>query len=286
MSRHVLITGASSGIGRELARQFARDSGSLTLVARRGDLLRELAAEVDCSVTVLEQDLRRTRSSIESLTAALQDAPPIDLLINNAGVAPILPYPEMSAEHEQAVLNVDLRTPIELVRAVLPSMIARGSGAIVNITSIAALLPTPYMSVYNAAKAGLAAFSESLRTELGRRGVRVLTVYPGVIDTPLAAAGYAAHGHARIVTSLPTGTTSELAKRIRRALERGSKRLIYPVPYKIAWWLPWLARPLLARAVPPPVEPTPTDPETPLGYTRGRPTPGGRNRTAGRQNDE
>jgi short-subunit dehydrogenase len=131
-------------------------------------------------------------------------------------------------------------------------MLERKAGCLVNVASLAALAPTPYMIAYNASKSGLAAASEALRHELRGTGVHVLTVYPGPVHTPMADASYARYterGGAQ-ANLLPTGTPEALARRIVGAVERRRARLVYPSIYQLAAWFPGTARWVAGRLAP------------------------------------
>jgi short-subunit dehydrogenase len=178
------------------------------------------------------------------------------VLVNNAGVQIIEPLETMDVLRGEELLRLDVHTPMRLTRAVLPGMLARRSGCIVDIASMAAVTPTPGMYYYNAAKAALAAASEGLRAELRATGVHVLTVYPGPVDTELAQRGFERYEPSLATTWLPVGTAPELARLVRRAVIKKSARLTYPRSYVIAQWFPTLARwftgrfsPALRRAV-------------------------------------
>jgi short-subunit dehydrogenase len=141
-------------------------------------------------------------------------------------------------------------------------MLARQSGGIVNVASMAAIAPTPGMMFYNAAKGGLAAASEALRGEVRKRGVRVLTVYPGPVTSAMEAAGRAAFADDAGLRSIPTGDPDELARLCARALERGSARVIYPRVYGLARNFPNLTR-WVTDAFTPPLKALPApQPET------------------------
>jgi short-subunit dehydrogenase len=157
------------------------------------------------------------------------------------------------------LIHLNLVTPMLTTRHLLPAMIARRSGTIVDIASLAALAPQPLFTWYGASKAGLAAFSESLRGEIHGTGVHVVTVYPGPVTTPMADINYAAVGGRKgIIGALPEGRADELARRVRRAIERRSNRVIYPRAYHAARWFPWLAR-WLVDAIARRVQPTLTE---------------------------
>ncbi|MGZ6143653.1 MAG: SDR family NAD(P)-dependent oxidoreductase [Myxococcales bacterium] len=250
---HIAITGASSGIGAALARELGQPETQLTLVARRRELLEEVAGplrEKGARCRLVQHDLSRPAQAAGWIAGAEQELGPIDVLINNAGALLVAPTAEIDVERAEATLLLDLLTPLRLIRAVLPAMVARRSGCIVNIASMAALAPTPGMTWYNAAKGGLAAASESLGGELRKTGVHVVTVYPGVVDTALARAGVGAY-EGRLTALIPKGDAATLARLVRRAVEKRQERVIYPLlPYALARWFPGSTRFLLDHFTP------------------------------------
>ena len=179
---HVAITGASSGIGEALAREFSNAGASISLIARRKDLLDQIAASLTTPHFVKSVDLIDYENAASWIPEAENQLGPIDILINNAGMQVVAPAEETPATQGEDVLKLNLLTPLRLTRTVLPPMIARGSGTIVDIASLAAIAPTPGMHHYNAAKGGIAAASEALRGELRGTGVHIVTVYPGPRD--------------------------------------------------------------------------------------------------------
>lgn len=248
---HVAITGASAGIGEALAREMAAAGAELTLVARRRELLEKIAAEVGVRTHLVEHDLSVPARCAEWLEPAQAALGPIDVLVNNAGVQIIGATASADLDRMEALLAINLHTPLRLTRAVLPAMLARKSGTIVDISSLAALAPTPGMTWYNASKAGLAAASEGLRGELRGTGVHVVTVYPGPVDTAMGAAGYRAYQKSLALSLSPQGTAPALARKVRRAIERRRDRVIYPASYAVVRRMPALTRWFLDRFTPP-----------------------------------
>lgn len=248
---HIVITGASSGIGASYARAFAAAGHTLTLVARRKDLLVELARSLPVKTHVVAHDLSDLGQATSFLPAAEDALGPIDVLVNNAGVQIVGPTATVDVEAGEKLLDVDLAAPLRLTRAVLPGMLARKRGTIVDVASMAALAPTPGMFYYNAAKAGLAAASEALRGELRGTGVHVVTVYPGVIaSTAMAQAAMATYGESKLLSKLPVGTEEELARRTLSAIENEHARVIYPGSGKLARWFPGTTRWFMDRMTP------------------------------------
>jgi short-subunit dehydrogenase len=147
-------------------------------------------------------------------------------------------------------MQVNLLAPIEIARAMVPRMLARGSGVLVNVSSVAAIVPPSGMTWYAAPKAGLAAFSEALRAELLGTGVHVLTVYPGPIDNGAPQANYDLYGRDSVAGRLPVGMAAGLARQTRQAVERRRARLIYPRFYALSRWFGPVARWLVDRSTP------------------------------------
>ena len=249
---HAVVTGASSGIGEAIARALAARGYALTLVARRAELLDGLKASLGVPVQVFARDLSDFERAAEFLAPAEATFGPVDVLVNNAGVQYLGIFADFDPAQGEHLLRLNLFTPLRLTRAVLPGMIGRGRGAIVDIASLAAIAPTPYMTYYNASKAGLAAASESLRAEVAGSGVHVVTVYPGPVDTAMGQAGYAAYGDSLAVKATPMGTPEIMAQQVIEALDNRIDRLIYPKAYWPARWFPGTTRWFLDRFTPRP----------------------------------
>ena len=248
---HVAITGASSGIGAALAREFSAHGHAVTLVARRADLLQQVAASLPGETHVAVADLADVSRATSFLPGAEAALGPIDVLINNAGVQIVGPTSEVSPESGEQLLAVDLLAPLRLTHAVLPAMLARASGTIVDVASMAALAPTPGMTHYNAAKAGLAAASEALRGELRGSGVHVVTVYPGIIaSTDMARAALAKYEPSKMLAAFPRGTEETLASLVHRAVVRKQARVIYPRSGALSRWFPGATRWFVDRFTP------------------------------------
>ena len=240
--KHVVVTGASSGIGAAMVKDLVGAGARVSLVARRKDLLEALAKEAGGECAVIERDLADSPTATECLAQAERALGPIDVLVNNAGMENTGPTAESSVENAVKLLHLNLHTPLLLTRALLPGLLERG-GTVVNVASVSGLTPPPTQAWYGASKAGLAAFSEALRGELRQSRVNVVTVYPGPVTTPMADAAYAAFGGRKgLVGALPEGKPEVLAERIRYAIERGRGRIVYPRFYALARIFPWLVR--------------------------------------------
>jgi short-subunit dehydrogenase len=248
---HVAVTGASAGIGEALVRAWAARGASVTLIARRNDRLEQIAREVSGKTYVHAADLRSPESATAWIAPAEEALGPIDVLVNNAGVQHVEPTEKAAPENGEELLRLNVLTPMRLTLAVLPGMLARRSGTIVDIASMAALTPMPGMYYYNAAKGGLAVASEGLRGELYGTGVHVVTVYPGPVDTDLGRAGYAKYEPTLAVRLSPQGTCEGLARLVIRAVERRRARVIYPRLYAVTLLFPQLSRWVTGRFSPP-----------------------------------
>ncbi|MGW0363922.1 SDR family NAD(P)-dependent oxidoreductase [Streptomyces sp. NPDC002990] len=180
----VLITGASTGLGAAFARGFAAKGCDLVLVARDEDRLASLAAELgrefEAAAEVLAADLLDPRGCASVAERLADRARPVDVLVNNAGFGLAAPFPYSPVEDEERMLDLLVKVPLRLTHAALPGLRERRRGAVVNVSSVAGLLPT---GTYGAAKAWITAFSESLRVDMEPYGVRVLAVVPGFTRT-------------------------------------------------------------------------------------------------------
>lgn len=184
----ILVTGASDGIGAVYADRFARRGANLILVARRADKLTDLAnrlrAETGVAVEVIAADLANADDLVLIETRLREDAT-ITGLINNAGVAGETSIVEADPAHLTGMIDLNILAVTRLAAAIAPRLAEKGSGTIVNITSITALMPDGFTAVYPASKAYVLAFTEALQVELGARGVRIQAVLPGITRTPI-----------------------------------------------------------------------------------------------------
>jgi short-subunit dehydrogenase len=249
---HVVITGASSGIGEALSREYLRRGASVTLVARRKRLLEEIAKEHPERCHVVEADLAAYEYAdgwVDGAVAALGE---VDVLVNNAGVQIVKGTVDTTWDEGERQIRLNTLSPFKLTKRVLPGMIARGRGTIVDISSSAALAPTPGMYFYSASKAALGAASECLRGELRGTGVHVVTVYPGPVDTAMNTSGRAAYEETWAVkTFTPTGDPAVLARKIANAVASRRARIIYPAFYGLTRHFPNLTRFVMDRMTPP-----------------------------------
>lgn len=183
-----LITGASAGIGREFARQLADRATSLVLVARRQERLEELRDELRKQNPALNVHIRTTDLSDDRAVTELYDSLErenlsIDLLINNAGLGDLGPFATSEVQRVKEMMAVNVTALTLLTRSLLPGMIARKRGAILNVSSSAGFLPIAGFAVYAATKAYVTSFSEAIRSELRGTGVTVSSLCPGPVYT-------------------------------------------------------------------------------------------------------
>ena len=182
-----LVTGASTGIGYELARLFARNGYDLVLVARTAAPLEKVAAELEslagAKVRVLAQDLSRPNAPVEIFDELQRLGVQVDVLVNNAGFGTHGPFATIDAAANVELLQVNIISLTHLTRLFLPGMIARRAGKIMNVASMAAFLPGPFMATYYASKAYVLHFSEALSSELRGSGVTVTALCPGPVNT-------------------------------------------------------------------------------------------------------
>lgn len=193
----VLITGASSGIGEACARQFAREGCALILAARRKDRINSLAAELEAAHGVrtltLELDVR-SRNAVEAAIADLPDAwSAITILVNNAGLSRGLSkLQEAQVEDWEEMIDTNVKGLLYVSRAVVPGMVERKHGHVMNISSIAAHQTYPGGNVYCGSKAAVRAITEGLKMDLLGTGVRVCSIAPGMVETEFSVVRF--HG--------------------------------------------------------------------------------------------
>jgi short-subunit dehydrogenase len=187
MENVALITGASSGIGKELAKIHAANGGDLVLVARREKELTELKnsleSEYKVSIVIIPKDLSDTNTPAEIFTETEKLGIQVEYLINNAGFGGHGFFHEREMEKDLAMVNVNITSLMLLTRLYLPGMIERKKGKILNVSSTASFLPGPLQAVYYASKAFVTSFSQALAEELNGTGVTVTALCPGPVAT-------------------------------------------------------------------------------------------------------
>jgi NAD(P)-dependent dehydrogenase (short-subunit alcohol dehydrogenase family) len=183
------VTGSSTGIGEATALHFARLGDTVYATMRTpdgsGDTLRVASQLEGLDLTLLELDVNDHRSVTRAVGAALERSQRIDLLVNNAGIGSLTSVEAVPMEDAKAVFETNVFGALRTIQAVLPGMRSRGSGTIVNVTSIAGRLVSGGHGVYSASKYALEALSEALAIETGKHGLRVIIIEPGFISTPI-----------------------------------------------------------------------------------------------------
>jgi short-subunit dehydrogenase len=241
--QRALITGAASGIGRSTALELARRGYTVGLVDIDGAGLATLAEEVRSAggeAHTFQADLA-SPEAIEMLARDVVGAlGRVDLLLNNVGVAVVAPLLEISEEDWDWILNINLRAAVRLTRALLPGMIARGSGQVAFTASMAGLIGAPGMLAYSTTKFALVGFAEALRLDVIDQGIDVTVVCPGYVRTNLhRATRYKNDGFSRLLDAPPSwyGVSSERAAyKIVNAIAARRPLLVFGVE-KFGWWL-------------------------------------------------
>ncbi|GBD55732.1 SDR family NAD(P)-dependent oxidoreductase [Gluconobacter wancherniae] len=227
--RHILITGASSGIGAALARYYARPGNHLTLWGRNTERLEKCAQEArrkGAAVTILALDLCDTQAALSAFIAA-DDARAVDMLILGAGLGDIRPVGALAekAEDVLAISLVNFTTPVTLASEAAGRMAARKKGWIGLIGSVAAFHDLPVATAYSGSKAGLARFSTALHAAMTPHDVKVTLISPGYVDTAMSQ---------RLEGARPFLVSAEKAARlIANAMEKGRAHLLFPWPFQL-----------------------------------------------------
>ena len=243
--RTAVVTGASSGIGDQLARELARRDHHVTLVARSADKLQQLADELHANGTpadVLAADLsdRAARAGLLGRITELGRTP--DILINNAGLSTLGPVSAADPKAEMNMLEVDVVAVADLCSRFLPGMVERGRGAVLNVASTAAFQPLPGQAGYGAAKAFVLSYTQSLRGELRGSGVTATVLCPGPVDTGFGAtAGFSKQDADDALPSFLWETAEAVARCGIDALDRGRMVAIPGVANRVAARLSWLS---------------------------------------------
>jgi deazaflavin-dependent oxidoreductase (nitroreductase family) len=270
-----VVTGASSGIGRELARRAAHDGYDLVVVARRGDRLVELATELSAtaSVTPVVADLATTEG-VDALLTVLGDRQ-VEILVDNAGVGGRGRFAvERDLQADLDMVALDVTAVVRLTGALLPGMLDRGHGRILIVGSIAGYLPGPGQAVYHASKAFVRAFGLALAEETRETGVHVTVLSPGPVATEFAAAAGYPEGEVHASPLMPMVPATDVARVGWEALMAGRPEVIPDLSTRIGLqalrFLPWR---LVARSAGPSRQagtprwlPRPQDYSAPVAY--------------------
>jgi len=233
-----LVTGASSGIGRATAVRLVREGARVIVHGRDRKSLEEVAARTAASVVVadLADSSEVERAAAESLGVAGR----VDILVNNAGEGWAGPFAEINPLRAELLVRTNLIAPIRLTRALLPPMLERRNGHVVNVASIAGHVGVREEAVYSATKAGLIAFNESLRYEVAGSGVGVTVVSPGVVRT----AFFERQGHPYDRSFPRLIEPDRVAEAILRAIRRNRAQIFVPGWMSFPAWLRGAVPPL------------------------------------------
>jgi len=217
----VMITGASSGLGRGMALEIAARGGHLGLLARREDLLKEIVEETrNVKAVFATADVRDAKAVREAADRFRKELGPIDILIANAGIGTADHAASLTPEHAANVIGINVLGAVNSVAAVLPEMVERKQGRLVAISSLAAYRGLAKSAAYCASKAALSAYFESLRIDLRHAGIGVTTIHPGFIKTDLTAGR---HSKMPYLMELDDGV-----RRIITAIEKEKKTYAFP----------------------------------------------------------
>jgi short-subunit dehydrogenase len=241
----VFVTGASSGIGRAMAVEFARQGAAVGVTARREDRLQQLCEEVRANGGKIEYAAADTADRVkthDALRTLAERLGPCDILVANAGVGSSNTATDLNVTGAESVIHTNLLGPMYAFEAVLPAMLARGSGHLVGIASIAAFKGLPTAAAYCASKAGLFAYLESLRISMRTKNIAVTTVCPGFVRTEMTTK------NKRMMMPLDADVA---ARKIVGAIERRRKVYAFPKRMRALIWLTkWAPDWVMARSVP------------------------------------
>jgi uncharacterized protein len=221
MTKTALITGASGGIGYELARIHAENGGDLVLVARNKEKLDELKKELEenhgISVYTIQKDLSLHGAAYDVYNKVNDLNIEVDYLINNAGFGDVKHFVRTDWPKQEKMINLNITTLTHLSRLFLPDMISRGSGRILNVASVAAFVPGPTMSVYFASKAFVLSFSEAVAEEVRGKGITVTALCPGPTESDFHTVAH----DGDITKDRKMPTSREVARYGYRAMMKG-----------------------------------------------------------------
>lgn len=221
--RTCLVTGASSGIGADLARELVRRGRGVTLVARRAAPLRALADELagrQVRVEVVVADLAVPAERTRVLGEVAERGLAVDVLVNNAGVGTSGPAAGADVERELAMVRLNVEAVVDLCTRVLPAMVAQRRGAVLNVASTAAFQPLPGQAAYAATKAFVLSYAEAVRAELRGTGVTMTVLCPGPVETGFAAAAGISDDEAHTLPSILWVSSRDVARAAVDGLDR------------------------------------------------------------------
>ena len=250
----VLITGASSGIGRAFAQKFAALGANLIITARSVERLTEVANHArdafGCKVNVIGIDLSKASAASQLMMEIRKRQLSVDILVNNAGFGKWSEFLSVDATTYQQMLQLNINAVVELTQLVLPEMLAKGSGGIINVASTAAFVPVPYSAVYSATKAFVLSFSEALYGEYHSRGIQITALCPGGTETQFSdVARSIDRAEEKGPVLRPAGTKTAIMDSPEFVAEVGINAFSIGKPYVISGRKNYLT-PLMARILP------------------------------------
>jgi short-subunit dehydrogenase len=258
--RTCLVTGASSGIGSEIARQLAARGLGVTVVARRGDKLKDLAAELASRFGVRAEWMTADLTDEESragLPAEVESRGlEVNVLVNNAGLTTMGPVSRADPARELAMVRTDVEAVVDLCTRFLPGMVERRSGCVLNVASTAAFQPLPGQAAYGASKAFVLSYTHSLRGELRPTGVTATTLCPGPVETGFAeVAGLTDAEAAESLPKVMWVPAAEVARQAVVGMDANKAVVIPGLPNRMASAFGWLSPrgmlvPMLAKRHP------------------------------------
>jgi len=231
----VLITGASSGFGEDAARLFAKEGCKIVLAARRLDRLQALAAEIQTAggeALAIPVDVNQPAEIKIMVQTALDLYERIDILFNNAGYGSVDWFENLKPERDiETIIRVNLVGTMLVTREILPHMLKRGTGHIINMSSVAGLIASPLLTTYSAGKYGVRAFTDALRREVSPFGIKVSGIYPGPATTEFGKKLERTRSREKVrKLKYPHLTSEYVASRVVAVAKRPVRSLVIP------WW--------------------------------------------------
>lgn len=248
MKNTALITGASSGIGRDLALIHASKGGDLVLVARREKELLELKNECEkrynVSVKVITKDLALRNSPKEIYDELKRDGVEVDYLINNAGFGGYGKFHERPWDSDEKMIELNILSLTSLTRLFIPDFVTRGSGKVLNVASTAGMLPGPLQAVYYATKAFVRSFSFAISEELSGTGVTITVLSPGPVETEFAKTADALQAKA---FKKPLLSSEQVARLGYDGMLEGKLEVVTQFKFLLKWVAPFIPMRLLLK---------------------------------------
>jgi uncharacterized protein len=236
----VLLTGASGGLGKAIARALCARGAEVAVTARREEVLDELCTELGSAVTPLPADLAER----EAPAKLAERAGRVDVLVANAALPAVGPVHDFSPEEIDRALDVNLRAPVQLTRLLMPGMVERGQGHLVFMSSLSGKAASPASALYSAAKFGLRGFAAAVREDLEGTGVGVTVVFPGFIRD----SGMFADSGVKLRKGVGTKRPDDVADAVVRGIERGRAEIdVAPLGLRVGVKLAELAPGLASR---------------------------------------